>query len=68
MLTKQELEIAARKLCELRGQNPEGLWTPRVLNREIAEIHLESFMSPREHSQFLSAIVYAINLRERVDL
>jgi len=55
-MTDQQIESAARKLCELRGEDPDGNWTPKILNWQMAAIRLEAFYNVRENKMYVDAI------------
>lgn len=59
-LTEPQLQVAARKLCEIRGVVPDGQWTPKITNEEMAAIWIESFLRSRDNLQFVEAIAFAM--------
>lgn len=58
-MTDKQLEVAARKLCTLRNEDPDAQWTARITNWEMAKIHIESFVKSRDNAHFIEAIAFA---------
>ena len=53
-LTEEQLEVAARKLCEMRGwENPEPIW----ITLSVAEI--QKYLKRNQH-QIAAAIAFAV--------